>query len=264
MNVASAIIGAAELRLRPPAPSLRPFVGCFWSITTTTATRLRTLPDACSTLCVEGANSKGPKCFLIGPQLTPSERTPGAGQVFFGVRLRPGVAFLLTRRAVHEVTDRRVALADIMPDDVARMERQIAALVRTEEQLNILEEFLLLRLNCVQIDSRVDDALQQIERCGGELRVSQLARDCQVSSRHLDRLLRTWVGLSPKRMARIVRFQVLLQRIETSRAGGTAPLAAELGYYDQSHLANEVAKFTAESSWRIARHFADFSKTRCE
>lgn len=55
-------------------------------------------------------------------------------------------------------------------DDVARMERQIAALVRTEEQLNILEEFLLLRLNCVQIDSRVDDALQQIERCGGELR----------------------------------------------------------------------------------------------
>lgn len=124
------------------------------------------------------------------------------------------------------------------------MERQIAALVRTEEQLNILEEFLLLRLNCVQIDSRVDDALQQIERCGGELRVSQLARDCQVSSRHLDRLLRTWVGLSPKRMARIVRFQVLLQRIETSRAGGTAPLAAELGYYDQSHLANEVAKFS--------------------
>lgn len=158
------------MRLRPPAPSLRPFVGCFWSITTTTATCLRALPDACSTLCVEGAKSKGPKCFLIGPQLTPSQRTPGAGQVFFGVRLRPGVAFLLTRRAVHEVTDRRVALAGIMPDDVARMERQIAALVRTEEQLNILEEFLLLRLNCVQIDSRVDDALQQIERCGGELR----------------------------------------------------------------------------------------------
>lgn len=264
MNVASAIIEAADLRLRPPAPTLRPFLGCFWSITTTTHTRLRTLPDACSTFCVQRAKGKGPNCFLIGPQLTPRERAPGPGQVFFGVRLRPGVAFLLTKRPVHEVTDRRVALAAIMPDDGARMERQIAAMVRTEEQLDVLEEFLLLKLNCVRIDSRVEDALQQIERCGGELRVSQLARNCQVSSRHLDRLLRTWVGLSPKRMARIVRFQVLLQSIETSRAGGTGHLAAELGYYDQSHLAKEVAKFTAESSWRIARHLADFSKTRCE
>jgi hypothetical protein len=62
-----------------------------------------------------------------------------------------------------------------------------------------------------------------------------------------------------------MRFQAFLQRVESSRSGGLAQLAAELGYYDQSHLANEVAQFTAESLGRIARPgMADFSNTRCE
>jgi methylphosphotriester-DNA--protein-cysteine methyltransferase len=136
---------------------------------------------------------------------------------------------------------------------------------RVEQGLDILEGFLRLRLTGVQIDSRVTDALQKIERCAGQVRVTQLAKDCQVSVRNLDRLFRTWVGFSPKWMARISRFQVLLQKMETSRGGGSADLAAELGYYDQSHLANEVAQFAGARATRLAtRHLADFSKTRCE
>jgi len=42
-------------------------------------------------------------------------------------------------------------------------------------------------------------------------------------------------------------------------------VAAELGYFDQAHLANEVALFAGMSPGRIAPHrVADFSKTRCE
>jgi hypothetical protein len=48
VNVASAIIEAAELELRLPVLSLCPHLGCFWSIATTTDTHLRTLPDACA------------------------------------------------------------------------------------------------------------------------------------------------------------------------------------------------------------------------
>jgi hypothetical protein len=42
-------------------------------------------------------------------------------------------------------------------------------------------------------------------------------------------------------------------------------VVAELGYFDQAHLANEVAWFAGTRPGRIARyHVADFSKTRCE
>jgi AraC-like DNA-binding protein len=62
----------------------------------------------------------------------------------------------------------------------------------------------------------------------------------------------------------ISRFQALLRRIETSPAGSSADAAAELGYFDQSHLSHEMAAFAGASPRYIARHrVADFSKTRC-
>jgi hypothetical protein len=57
VNVASAMVEGAELRLRQPVPPLRSYLGCFWSMATTPATRLRTLPDACVTLTVESTDS---------------------------------------------------------------------------------------------------------------------------------------------------------------------------------------------------------------
>lgn len=265
VNVASAIVERADLRLRRPVLSLRPYLGCFWSIETTADTRLRTLPDACTTIAVECMQGERPKSFLVGPRLTPIDRAPGVGRVLFGVRLQPGVAFGLTGKPVHQVVDGRALLAALLPDDTPRMERRLADADRTKERFDILEEFLLRRLDGVQIDPRVERALLHVEECRGQLRTTQLARYCQVSARHLNRLLRTWLGFSSKRLARITRFQALLQRLEHSRSGGLARLAVELGYYDQSHLTNEVAQFADLGLGRISGpSMADFSNTRCE
>ena len=91
MNVAGAMVEGARLRLHRPVSSLRAYLGCFWSIETTPATRLRTLPDACATLSVESGQGIALKCFLVGPRQTPAEGAPPAGQTLFGVRLKPGI-----------------------------------------------------------------------------------------------------------------------------------------------------------------------------
>jgi AraC-like DNA-binding protein len=265
VNVASAMVEGARLRLRRPVSSLRAYVGCFWSIETTPATRLRTLPDACATLSIESGHSKALECFFVGPRQTPAERVPATGQTLFGVRLKPGVTFVFAGVPVHTLVERRIRLAALLPEVGSRLEKCLAGARTVDEGIDVLEGFLIQRLSDVQIDSRVQVALKRIEECSGQIRIGQLARDCQVSLRHLNRLLRNWVGFSPKRLARIMRFQALLQHMETSPSDCSARVAAELGYFDQAHLANEVALFAGTSPGRIAPHrVADFSKTRCE
>jgi len=45
--------------------------------------------------------------------------------------------------------------------------------------------------------------------------------------------------------------EAVLQHMETSPSGRSAPLATELGYFDQAHLANEVALFAGTSPEQI-------------
>ena len=52
------------------------------------------------------------------------------------------------------------------------------------------------------------------------------------------------MGLPPKLLARIVRFDRLLRQLRTGAAMSWADLALECGYYDQAHLVREVRRFT--------------------
>jgi AraC-like DNA-binding protein len=265
VNVASAMVEGAALTLRRPVPSLRPYLGCFWSMATSTSTRLRTMPDACAALSVETGGGVSPKCFFTGPRLAPAEQIPPAGRVFFGVRLLPGVAFMLTGIPVYKLADRRTSLEDVLPDDGPHLRKCLGRTESLSGGIDLLEQFLIARLTRLEMDGRVRKALERIEECSGLIRIGEVARACQVSPRHLNRLLRTWVGFSPKRLARITRFQKLLQRIEASPSEDSAGIAAELGYFDQAHLIKEVGRFTGTSPRQIACYrVADFSKTRCE
>ena len=265
MNVASAMVEGAEMILRRPVSSLRPHVGCFWSIETTPATRLRTLPDACTTLTVELSEGAAPKCFLAGPRLTPTERVPAVGQVFFGVRLLPGVAFVLTGIPVHTLTDNRTRLVSVLPEDAPGFEKRLAKAQTIQDRFDVLEEFLVQRLVGRPIDPRIEKDLKGIEDSAGQIRMAQLAHECRISPRQLHRLVRQWVGLAPKRLARIVRFQAVLKRMESALPGNSQRMAADLGYFDQAHLTNEMMQFVRASPARVVAHrVADFSKTRCE
>jgi hypothetical protein len=63
----------------------------------------------------------------------------------------------------------------------------------------------------------------------------------------------------------MVRFQAALKQIEELPTRPAAALASETGYFDQSHLTLDLARFAAATPRHLAsRGVADFSKTRCD
>jgi AraC-like DNA-binding protein len=88
-----------------------------------------------------------------------------------------------------------------------------------------------------RLDPRVHHAVDAIHAARGEVSIERLAHDVSTTRRHLERLFAAAVGLSPKRLARIARFQHALQwleRIESAPRG--AETAATCGYADQAHF----------------------------
>jgi AraC-like DNA-binding protein len=70
--------------------------------------------------------------------------------------------------------------------------------------------------------------------------VSAVAVDLGVSERHLRRVFRETVGVSPKAFAKLKRFHRALRVAREDGRASWASIAAAAGYYDQAHLIAEV------------------------
>lgn len=55
----------------------------------------------------------------------------------------------------------------------------------------------------------VNDAIQNILISKGSLDVSNLARESFVSTRQLERLFQVYVGITPKKLSNLIRYQFL-------------------------------------------------------
>jgi AraC-like DNA-binding protein len=89
-------------------------------------------------------------------------------------------------------------------------------------------------------DPGVAWSLSQIVATGGTAVIGDLADELGWSHRRLIARYRDTVGLPPKLVARIVRFERLTAHLTADPAIELAAAATACGYFDQAHLAREV------------------------
>ena len=112
---------------------------------------------------------------------------------------------------------------------------------------DIVERFLADRLLTLPVEqSPTSWAYDCLVGTGGTERIGEVAASIGWSRKHLAAKFRDEVGLTPKLVARIARFNVALRR---ARQGDNlwAELASECGYADQAHLVRDFNKFAGDS-----------------
>jgi AraC-like DNA-binding protein len=261
-TITSTVVHHAEIRFREADVALRSYVGCFWVISAEKDATLRIVPDLSTSISIELVNARTSGWWLRGPLVRPDERRFSSPTTIVGVRLRPGVAFLLSAMAAERMVGRRIRLSPLP----AFRELAVSPPQQTPDQwIDVLERFLVHRLEHANVHDVVAWALREIERDHGCSNVGELADRCHVSARHLNRLMRIWIGFGPKALASIVRFQAALKEIERAPAQSGAALATETGYFDQSHLTTNLSRFAGATPRHLASRCAsDFYKTRCD
>jgi AraC-like DNA-binding protein len=84
----------------------------------------------------------------------------------------------------------------------------------------------------------------------GRARVDGLADEVGWSRKRLSARFRAQLGVTPKRAARLVRFDHAARLLAAGHSA--AGVAAESGYVDQSHLHREVKSFTGCTPTAVA------------
>jgi AraC-like DNA-binding protein len=113
-----------------------------------------------------------------------------------------------------------------------------------ETRFALLDAFLLRRLDDTpEPPSAVTWAWHALRRSAGRVPIRALAEELGCSHRHLIASFRREVGLPPKTVARIVRFERALELARRPGRPGWASIAQDTGYADQAHLIRDFRAF---------------------
>jgi len=160
------------------------------------------------------------------------------------VLLTPVGAALVFRLSMAELCGRVVDLRDILPPQHRNLAERLEALPSWDARFDLVERIIAERVE--KADARtaaIVHALRWIEERGGTEDVGALADELGYSRKHVIHLFREHVGVPPKQLARIVRFDRLMDYLRRGGTGTWAELALAFGYYDQSHLVRDVRGF---------------------
>jgi AraC-like DNA-binding protein len=224
-----------------PSPLLRPYVENFWYAEPTNDATCEVLPDASVDVCFAFSERK-PEILLFGPTTARTVYEFQPGIAYLGIKFRPGAAALLLHEDMSCLTDAAIAVPAFLGMRAERIMDLNDGIARS----NYLEAAIVRALAGYvgRSSELVSNAIELIHRTQCNIRIQELADECGVSRRHLERVFSECVGVSPKIYTRIYRFRAVMDDAAAKTPVNWADIAAAHGYSDQSHFIRDYRSFS--------------------
>jgi AraC-like DNA-binding protein len=258
-----------------PAPAPRPFIGWYIGYRQTGAApgTHRGLPSPYLTLIVtidepmeiafhpDPAQRPGRFDTIVGGlHASPAMiRHPGR-QSGVQIGLSPLGARTLLGLPAGELANLDVEADAVLGPIAVKLRECVQASDTWPERFAAVDGVLLDRLRALslrpELPAAVGYAWRRLLDTAGAVGVGELVGEIGWSSRHLSNRFHTEIGLTPKEAARVIRFDRARRQIAARPDRPLSDLAADCGYYDQSHLDRDFRQFAGCSPTRwIAEEF---------
>ncbi|MEZ3478822.1 MAG: helix-turn-helix domain-containing protein [Lachnospiraceae bacterium] len=237
-----------------PCEALKPYIRCFWG-SRRAATRAENgagemdivIPDTCMDIIfhVDFTHNHISSSFFGIDDRTFAVPYDGEKNIFFvfAVRFYPWGAALFAEESLRE-TKNAFFDADCHFSTVKReMERYLFDVSDICQLIPVAEKILLNRLNERHQNQTVFQAVARILEKRGNLSAAALGQEIFVSSRQLQRLFLEYIGVAPKSLASMVRYQYIWNELLQDKNFNKADAALRYGYTDQAHLCHDFKKY---------------------
>jgi AraC-like DNA-binding protein len=247
-------------QLRPPAGPLQPYIDNYWFVSHAPGEevklRVQVFVDARADLIF---NFGAPyRREIIGAGGADHHRSTYDAQRLVPIRILQHGAVRIVGVRFHlggVAPFTSVSLADwsglTPPPEVVfgQKARDLETALRSERDIEaavgLLDEFFLAMLSLDQPQATLERALSALVAEEGRTPMVRLAEVASSSPRQLERLFGRGLGLPPKTVGRVLRFQNALRRLMTDPGVPLGVVAVETGYYDQAHFIRDFRLFSS-------------------
>jgi AraC-like DNA-binding protein len=251
-----------------PSALLSRYVECYWTSEVdrpvTSPIVNRVVPDGCIDIIFNLGDSlhvtNGHDAFMVGAMRQPLiVRISGRVQML-GIRFKPGGARTFFNFPLCEATDLSVPIGSVWSDGNSLRERVLEA-PTTVERIRLLDRLLTDRMAASpQFDGRIARAVSLINETNGQTSIRSLENELNISSRQLERKFKEHVGLTPKVLGRVLRFQKTVAALRRSPRVDWSDLVFDGGFFDQPYFIHEFKSLSGLTPSAYLREINDVEK----
>lgn len=203
--------------------------------------------EACSSLWfhLEGEVKIGHTSLPGGVIALPVEKASNTVSLFpasqlAGIRFQPAIGYGVVGLHVEQPT---VLTSEhpLMPG-LQHLFRNLQTILDHENRLTTLHRWVQHNFHFTQ---RVPGPLKQALDCLNHTATPGALNDqVNISQRHLERLFRHWIEMTPKQYQRILRVKRAIDHLRTHSGTNLAEVADQFGFSDQAHMTREFRAIT--------------------
>lgn len=238
-----------------PSADVSPFVLSFWEFAVADGdfppVQHEIFPDGCVSLFFHRNKKFNFEKFIFafnGLSLESHITQVFPTDIFWGMRFSPAsCAFVLGENPANFI-DLRMTEAERFPHLTEGILEKLKACENFDEAISVYENRLRdLKFDSKFYDAKTAQAVEIIEETGGEIKISELAAQLNLSPRQLERRFKKSSGLTPKQFSRTRRIRATAMDLVENKNINWANRAAEMGFADQAHLTHEFVSLTKRS-----------------
>lgn len=262
-----------RVRFIEPKPELRPYVEAFWLLESAFGLPESDIstaaPNGCPKLIIPCENSifsiadgrislsSTAQMYFVGNRDSSTRLyTSRHTTAFLVIEFRPYGAYPILGASMSETSNGLWEVGSVFGKWGREVTEIIGNLPTLHEKIADIQEHLvrlLLSRRNRDVNPVVIHCVKAIRATSGRITVAELERSTGYSRRYLDALFQRQVGLPPKTLAGIARFQKFYRQWGLGESFDQWKIELYEHYYDQAHFSKEFRKMTGHSPGRYMR-----------
>jgi AraC-like DNA-binding protein len=258
-----------------PRLELQPYIESFWVLESPTglpaSANSIAAPNGCSKLIIPYENSivsvadgriqlsHEQRMYFVGNRDSATLIRSSAHKTgFIAIEFRPHGAFPIFGVPMSE-TSNRLWETDCV---FGQWSRDVQEKVNNAEHVDQKVAYIQDRLSLLQRKNRreaplVDYCVRTLRSANGRVSIRELVQQTGFSRRYVNKLFQQHVGLSPKILAEIFRFQSFYRKWAEGLSFDLFKAELYDHYYDQAHFTKEFRKMTGHSPQKFIREVSN-------
>ncbi|HLK31181.1 MAG TPA: helix-turn-helix domain-containing protein [Puia sp.] len=185
------------------------------------------------------------KYWVAGFQTQPSYVESYGESKMIVIQFKTLGAYVFLNQPLRYFTNQYIDLDCVFENEADEIWEQLKEAETINEKILITENFLYRKLLTnsipnVKLISTIDSLLKSKEK----ISISAICKQHNISRKHLNFLFQEYLGVSPKMISSLHRFQSILHTIIKSKPDKLSSIAYELDFFDQAHFSNNFKRFT--------------------